>query len=549
LRTALFYSCKGGGGRTLALANVASLLTRLGHNVLCVDLDLEAPGLLEALSPPEGRKGDGAGGFLHYALGWLKERRTVEALWTEAEGEGPDAAEARAKAQEAEVEAQEAARASLSKAEILWDSWGGCKLRLIKAGNPLSAAGYSDYAGVLRGGYLESIYAPPPSEHSGADRTEDEERVSRRYAAFWRDLNYGLEGIEAAYLLIDTRTGFSPLAATTVGAFLDGDGLARPAESLDIFAFAERGSRASRLGTQVFMRELYERYESSNPRPHVTIVRREETLAKGPNEPEARGKERQEWLVEGESDRRWTNLIDAYLGLRTDPKVERTGVNLASLHGELTPSGLLDDYVELAAMLVPELSLAEVRERLGLAKPRVGMDYKLFEVPDDGGMINIADAQPNISFTVNTFHLLVRVLLDARSENDQRLVDVAQKAGETFAENLLETNHDDRQAAIQDWLKIDSSVGWGLFALTPSHIGEFERKLEEDKRPYVTVANNLGFAPAGLCSFLGGYIAGILSKLVGKAVAADLEHHDECHSKDYERCKFVFDAARSVDER
>lgn len=42
---ATFYSYKGGVGRTLALANVAILLTRWGYRVLCVDWDLEAPGL------------------------------------------------------------------------------------------------------------------------------------------------------------------------------------------------------------------------------------------------------------------------------------------------------------------------------------------------------------------------------------------------------------------------------------------------------------------------------------------------------------------------
>ena len=40
-----FYSYKGGVGRTLALANVALLLTRYGRKVLVVDADLEAPGL------------------------------------------------------------------------------------------------------------------------------------------------------------------------------------------------------------------------------------------------------------------------------------------------------------------------------------------------------------------------------------------------------------------------------------------------------------------------------------------------------------------------
>ena len=40
-----FYSYKGGVGRTMALANIAVLLSQMGKRVLVVDWDLEAPGL------------------------------------------------------------------------------------------------------------------------------------------------------------------------------------------------------------------------------------------------------------------------------------------------------------------------------------------------------------------------------------------------------------------------------------------------------------------------------------------------------------------------
>lgn len=40
-----FYSYKGGVGRTFALANIAALLSMWGYKVLCIDWDLEAPGL------------------------------------------------------------------------------------------------------------------------------------------------------------------------------------------------------------------------------------------------------------------------------------------------------------------------------------------------------------------------------------------------------------------------------------------------------------------------------------------------------------------------
>lgn len=46
-----FYSYKGGVGRSFALANIAALLSKWGAKVLCIDWDLEAPGLNYYLDP------------------------------------------------------------------------------------------------------------------------------------------------------------------------------------------------------------------------------------------------------------------------------------------------------------------------------------------------------------------------------------------------------------------------------------------------------------------------------------------------------------------
>lgn len=51
-----FYSYKGGAGRTMALANVGALLAEWGHRVLCIDWDLEAPGLDRYLLPRSARR-------------------------------------------------------------------------------------------------------------------------------------------------------------------------------------------------------------------------------------------------------------------------------------------------------------------------------------------------------------------------------------------------------------------------------------------------------------------------------------------------------------
>ncbi|SCX26055.1 Septum formation inhibitor-activating ATPase [Agrobacterium sp. DSM 25558] len=46
-----FYSYKGGVGRSFAMVNVAALLGRWGFSVLCIDFDLEAPGLEDFFRP------------------------------------------------------------------------------------------------------------------------------------------------------------------------------------------------------------------------------------------------------------------------------------------------------------------------------------------------------------------------------------------------------------------------------------------------------------------------------------------------------------------
>ena len=45
MKTVVFYSYKGGTGRTLALANIARFAAGIGKRVIVIDMDLEAPGL------------------------------------------------------------------------------------------------------------------------------------------------------------------------------------------------------------------------------------------------------------------------------------------------------------------------------------------------------------------------------------------------------------------------------------------------------------------------------------------------------------------------
>lgn len=68
-----FYSYKGGVGRSFCLANVAVQLARWGNRVLCVDFDLDAPGLHEYFRPY--LSSEPSGGLVEVVAG--------EAHWTD----------------------------------------------------------------------------------------------------------------------------------------------------------------------------------------------------------------------------------------------------------------------------------------------------------------------------------------------------------------------------------------------------------------------------------------------------------------------------------
>jgi MinD-like ATPase involved in chromosome partitioning or flagellar assembly len=74
METITFYSYKGGSGRSLALANAAVYLTKLGFKVVALDFDLEAPGLHYKLSPnTDGTPLAVERGVVDYVLSFLEE--------------------------------------------------------------------------------------------------------------------------------------------------------------------------------------------------------------------------------------------------------------------------------------------------------------------------------------------------------------------------------------------------------------------------------------------------------------------------------------------
>ncbi len=552
MRTAVFYSCKGGSGRTLTLVNVASLLVRLGFDVLVIDLDLEAPGVPEALDMQA--KTNDKSGFVEYARDWLETLPTTPASWPTL--------------QIIELE---------QRSTHTGRSDRGPRLRMIRAGDYDTPAAYDNYAEFMWQGALESLYPLPGQSGASRHSTDDKTKAYvENYTSFWRSIREQIAADPPDYLLVDTRTGFSPLSAASVDAFLT-DLAGEPSTTADLFVFADLGSEASRRGTSSFVRQLRRRLLGSTVPRRTWIVRREQALAQSVDKPDEENlknwqREPEDWLGYDGGSVEWTSEIEGYFTLSSDPEVELTGERLASPDQKLENRALLDDYVAIAEVLHEEPREADQEKDLGRApglreqlKLKRADSYKLFKLPGTGGMYNVADSLPNVSFTERTFHSLVKHLLSEDTlPTDESLAKVGKEAGIEFATRFMERAPENVNERVARWQELESASGWGLFELIPAHVPQFLGVPD----PVIRVIHN-AFAPPppslihtenstdewseesastintsrgdrNLCAFLAGYLSGILSTLTGRRFDIDPTDHEFCRTKRYRFCEFKF---------
>jgi len=90
MKTIMFYSYKGGSGRTVAVANVSAALAGLGKRVAVIDLDFEAPGLHHVFGAEGTRQFQKGKGIQHYLKGDIDLRELENQVYVDMFGpDGP----------------------------------------------------------------------------------------------------------------------------------------------------------------------------------------------------------------------------------------------------------------------------------------------------------------------------------------------------------------------------------------------------------------------------------------------------------------------------
>jgi CobQ/CobB/MinD/ParA nucleotide binding domain len=290
VKTVTFYSYKGGTGRSLLLANTAHYLARLGHRVVAVDFDFEAPGLHYKLNiiPPTQRPVD-----------TVPERGAVDYLLAAAQGESPP--------------------------ESLLDYVVPVPLPLGTKGSlhlmPAGSAPTGEYWKALTNLLRQDLFTNP--EGSGL-------------AAFLELKARIEEELQADFLLIDSRTGVTELAGLTTTVLAD---------KIVCLLLA---NRESQTGARAVLRSLRHAPRLAGHSPIEIIP----VLSRVPVRDEATVQEVLSFLNAPSLTPEDTLTLEQVFVLRTDMKLAR-GEKLYLDSGESqVRSPLHEDYLALMGKLV-----------------------------------------------------------------------------------------------------------------------------------------------------------------------------------------------------
>lgn len=484
MKTIVFYSYKGGVGRTLAVANFIYALAALDKRVVAMDFDFEAPGL-----PYKFRLEDE-----------VKEGY-VDYLRARGDGEGGDQL------------TDEKKFKSLKAIALTIPGTHNCYL--LPAGDPQNSR-YWETLASERFHRLFYFYGDNGQRNQG-EFIEDARLIEQTFTP--------------DYLLVDCKNA-TEIAAVPLMLWAD--------VVVNLVTNNREGFQGSALAQRAIYRHWRADEEHHQKRLVSVLCRLPDGTAFGQEMPRLVEQFRAVWLsLEAKAspgkqvpfpENFRFEVLHEQRGLEAEEKILLEQKVTASANLRLS-----HDYIALFENIVPELKreLAAMdknwRNLLGMADG-VDLVERYFNLYLHRGSLENIDNQPNVSFRVATFRGLLDTLFTTSIEEStqppeetERLLERAiHQAGLTtggnFAAEFL-TNPAvwpdgvpaDLAARCQRWCDFDSSVGFGRFSCdlaANNHSGQITLAgniLTKDRPP---VAPNLN-------EFFRGYVQGVLAQLAG----------------------------------
>jgi hypothetical protein len=528
LEITAFYSYKGGQGRTLALANIATCLARLGKRVAIIDMDFEAPGLPckfgISLSKKDNQIGKQCGSL------WYLNRAI----------------------QGAGVSPLEQDFIDIPFEPFCEGIPTGC-LKVMPTGI-IDDDDYWEAYNSMEWKYMTM----DPNHISGV-------------AGHIVELYQALKNYEPAFdhVLIDLRSGYAETQSYVLkllpervvcffGNELENAGGMR--FMIDKFnRISEERGKASE-----FLSKNYHRFKDKFPlfNKCFYVLSRLAPLHERTDLNELLTKTRQGLGVDESCQ---------VSMLTMDLDIEKRAAFVIPPTGKITRKYLTDQYLDLMLDLWPNLVPGETKHnKKDQMWKKLGFDdgqpsnfsnfHKLF-LSEEGRLVNMEDKARNDSFKVRTFCTMIRDICEQFGAHDKNLAQKALESlensgricGEGFGTSLMQeiwgadVESMTHKTRIENWCAFDSKVGFGGISVA-DYIAE-----DGIEKGTICIKDNFVASPHGgeistsidLCPLMVGYVRGILSKILETpdGMSLSVKHpNDLCmtyHPK-RDRCDILF---------
>ena len=548
MKVIAFWSYKGGTGRSLACANTAYALAKMGYNVAVIDADIEAPGLL----------------FKFFAENYPGDAKSIEDIESDrkkifSRGGWIDILLDRIKSPMGGISR------TIKDISSYIEICDGCKIHLIPAGNHESKEYWEN---IEKHRFLNSFLLLPDQDfREPIERIKlklggklENEQIDKLISdipeyltlevkkSIFQTIKQEIEELDPHpdFLLIDVRSGINEIRRVVIKLWTDKIVTIFTPNEEQINSFENRdypqftkGQHTSDqsyfdyhfdfgLETLSFNLNVIPVITRFQPQLYNYIESTIDRLNKKFNWPN-------DFLCRIHEDRHMELFDDIAL------MVERT-----TIHPYIYRQ-ICNDYIMLIANILTEKSfkyrdewveerrrhIEEIQSILGILEEPVPQQAALLINYVTGELVNEGDFSRNISFKVDTFDSLLSYMRKYLEDSlpylkEERIYEAfiqtlersGNESGLRFGQtlrNYVWLNYDQYSDVekVNKWCEFDSRVGWGRFV--PFDISGKELPISFEIRvinnPF---AENRTEEDTDLCPFLSGYIHGVLTRILDR---------------------------------